>query len=114
MNRINPTFVDPSTLAASSLKAVVCLYLYGRPAPFVSGHAFCFGIKHQSISAADTFINWKTIGILKELKLVYVDEHTEKCKDNPEKVQVIRNVNLTSAGRGMAKSFKNKPILGYD
>jgi hypothetical protein len=98
--QVRRTFVDPSKMKASELKALVCLFLHGKPAPFLTGHAFCSEVVHVSINPRDTFISWKVIKELIRLKLVYFDKDI--------------NVQLTGAGRGISRGLSNKPIHGYD
>lgn len=98
--QVRRTFVDPSKLKASELKALVCLYLYNKPAPFLTGHAFCTTVLHPSVSRRETIIPWKIINSLVSLKLAAMDLDT--------------NVVLTGAGKGIGRSLATKPILGYD
>ena len=98
--RLGRSFVDPSKMKASWLKALVCLFQHGRPAPFITGHVFCYGVRHPSIDKPDHTINWRVLSELFNLKLAYVDGSG--------------SVNLTGAGRGIGRSLSDKPILGYD
>lgn len=97
--RLRRTFVDPSKLKASELKALVCLYLYNKPAPFLTGHAFCTTVSHPSVSRRETIIPWKIINSLVSHRLAVMDRG---------------NVVLTGAGKGIGRSLSAKPILGYD
>ncbi len=93
--------VNPSDMKASELKALVCLFLNHRPAPFITGHAFCSqGITHPSIQREDVTIHWKLIDRLADLGLAF---KTPGC-----------DISLTSAGIGIGRSLADKPINGYD
>lgn len=98
--KIRRTFVDPSKLRASELKALVCLYLHGKPVPFLTGHAFCRQVSHPSIEPPECTIGWKIINSLVDNKLALFDNDS--------------NINLTGAGKGIGRSLADKPILGYD
>jgi len=98
--QVRRTFVDPSQLKASELKAVVCLFLHGEAAPFLDGHAFCRRVNHPSIDPPECTIGWQVIKSLVANKLANVNNKND--------------VILTGAGRGIGRSLANKPILGYD
>lgn len=97
--RVRRNFVDPSKMKASELKALVCLYLHGKPAPFLTGHAFCTKAHHPSISPMECIIPWRIVNQLVSLKLAANGD-----------VGVV----LTGAGKGIGRSLAEKPILGYD
>lgn len=85
----NRGFVRASELTATELRAVVALHKHGKEAPLATGMAFTRGI----------IIRWNVFCRLIELGLAYRAEGV---------------VGLTNKGHGMGRSFKDRPILGYD
>ena len=83
------TFIKASDLRASELRAVVALHNNGGRGPVSAGHVF----------TSKMIIKFKTFYRLIELGLAY---------------RADGDLELTSAGSGMGRSFKNRPILGYD
>lgn len=83
------TFVKPSDLKASELRAVVALHNNGGRAVVSAGHAF----------TSKLIIRFKTFCRLIEFGLAY---------------RANGDLELTNAGNGIGRSFKDRPILGYD
>jgi hypothetical protein len=84
-------FVHPSELRASELRAVLALHKHGQPAPVSAGHCF----------AAKMAIRWDAFLHLIDLGLAYWVGRGER-------------VDLTPAGRGMARGLEHRRIVGYD
>lgn len=84
-------FIKASDLSATELKAVVALHNHGKVAPVSDGIAY----------TRELFIRWTTFLRLIELGLAYRAEGDV-------------GIGLTNKGHGMGRSFKDRPILGYD
>ena len=82
-------FVNPADLKASELRALVALLAHGRAAPIASGCIF----------TTESIFRTKVVDNLLDIGLVRGDSD---------------KVELTSAGTGIALSFKDRPIMGYD
>ena len=80
-------------MKASELKAIVALLNHNRAAPIVNGCCFTH----------DLIFRHATVDSLLELKLI--------VKETSDLGEVI---NLTNIGAGVAKTFKNRSIHGYD
>jgi hypothetical protein len=94
------SYINPRDISSRGLKALVCLYRYGKPAVFTSGHAFTTPVSHPSIRNNENIIHYRVIGELKVLELVETTQ--DGC------------IKLTPAGLGIGRSFVNRIISGDD
>lgn len=82
-------YVNPSKLKASELRALVAMHKNGNYALTCDGHAFTRTLIFRFSVAVELI----RLGLMSQ---------------EPDRIELSR------AGEGIARSFSNRPILGYD